>query len=239
MRPRNREAVGRLGHPWHRRLVRRRVRPCFLALGLLVASLLGCAGSQAYVDWRPGLSAADFDGSFEIPLDEYERFADQAEPHTLLDRQRGDGQAEAAAAMAELGGRLASGPVDPRGYAIVSLGGDGKVRLLDDREQHLDGTVDWFAITPDRQWAALLSGDKLAVVIGQASAGVDLGSLLGGADGHHFMMMVDGDELTVFALPEIGNAVAANETGFVLSFRHQSGGREPWDITVARVAIAM
>lgn len=235
----NREAVGRRGRTCHRRLVRHRARSSIFALGLLFASSLGCGGSQAYVDWRPGLSAADFEGSFEIPLAEYERFADEAEPHTLLNRQRGDAEPEAAATMAELGGRLASGPVDPRGYAIVSLGGDGKVRLLDDREQQLDGSVDWFAITPDRQWAALLSGDKLAVVIGQASAGVDLGSLLGGADGHHFMMLVDGEELTVFALPEIGNAVAANETGFVLSFRHQVGGREPWDITVARVAIAM
>lgn len=217
----------------------RRARSGILTLALLFASSLGCAGSQAYVDWRPGLSAADFDGSYEIPLDEYERFADEAEPHTLFDRPRGDGKPEAAATMAELGARLASGRVDPRGYAIVELGGDGKVRLLEDRDRHLDGTVDWFAITPDRQWAALRSGDKLAVVIGQASAGVDLGTLLGGADGHHFLMLVDGDELTVFALPEIGNAVAANETGFVLSFRHQAGSREPWDITVARVAIAM
>jgi hypothetical protein len=233
--------VGRRPRTCHRRLVRR-ARSSLLALGLLFlpfASSLGCGGSQAYVDWRPGLSAADFEGSFEIPLDEYERFADEAEPHTLFDRLQADTRPEATATMAELGERLASGPVDPRGYAIVGLGGDGKVRLLGDREQQLEGPVDWFAITPDRQWAALLSGDRLAVVIGQASAGVDLGSLLGGAEGHHFMMLVDGDELTVFALPEIGNAVAANETGFVLSFRHQAGGREPWDITVARVAIAM
>jgi hypothetical protein len=219
--------------------VRRRARSCILALGLLFTSSLGCGGSQAYVDWRPGLSANDFDGSFEIPLDEYDRFADEAEPHTLFDRRRGDAKPEASAVMAELGQFLSGGRVDPRGYAIVELDGDGKVSLLDDRERQLDGPVDWFAITPDRYWAALLSGDKLAVVIGQASAGVDLGSLLGGADGHHFMMLVDGDELTVFALPEFGNAVAANETGFVLSFRHQAGAREPWDITVARVAIAM
>jgi hypothetical protein len=206
---------------------------------VLLAGSLGCGGSQAYVDWRPGLSAVDFDGSFEIPLDEFERFADEAEPHTLLDRRHDHAQAEAAPAMAELGERLAGGRVDPRGYAIVELGGDGKVRLLDDRSREIDGTVDWFAITADRQWAALLSGDKLAVVIGQASAGVDLGTLLGGADGHQFMMLVDDDELTVFALPEVGGAVAANETGFVLSFRHEAGGREPWDITVARVAISM
>lgn len=243
VRPMNREAVGRRGRTCDRRLVRRRARSGILALGLLLASSLGCGGSQAYVDWRPGLSAVDFDGSFEIPLDEYERFADEAEPHTLFDRLHGDAQPEAAAVMAELGERLASGRVDPRGYAIVELvvdpGGDAKVGLLDDRERQLDGAVDWFAITPDRQWAALLSADKLAVVIGQASAGVDLGTLLGGVDGHHFMMLVDGDELTVFALPEFGGAVAANETGFVLSFRHVAGGREPWDITVARVAIAM
>jgi hypothetical protein len=219
--------------------VRRRARSSILALGLLLAGSLGCGGSQAYVDWRPGLGAADFDGGFEIPLDEYDRFADDAEPNTLFDGLHGDAKPEAAAAMAELGTRLASGRIDPRGYAIEALGGDGKVRLLDDREQQLEGAVDWFAITPDRQYAALLSKDKLAVVIGQASAGVDLGTLLGGTDGHHFMMLVDGDELTVFALPEIGNAVAANESGFVLSFRHQVGAREPWDITVARVMITM
>jgi hypothetical protein len=238
MRPTNLELVGRHARTCHRRPVRRRARSGILVLGLLFASSLGCGGSQAYVDWRPGLRASDFDGSFEIPLAEYEGFADQAEPHTLLDRPHGDTKPEAAAAMSELGARLAGGGVDLRGYAIVGLDGDGKVRLLDDRDRQLDGTVDWFAITPDRQWAALLSGDKLAVVIGQASAGIDLGTLLGGADGHHFMMLVDGDELTVFALPEIGNAVAANETGFVLSFRHV-GGREPWDITVARVSVSM
>lgn len=231
--------VGRRGRTCHRRPVRRRARSGILALGLLLAGSLGCGGSQAYVDWRPGLSEVDFDGSFEIPLDEYERFADQAEPHTLFDRRRGDAKPEAASVMAELGQFLSGGGVDPRGYAIVELGGDGKVRLLDDRDRHIDGPVDWFAITPDRDWAALLSKDKLAVVIGQASAGVDLGSLLGGAERHHFMMLVDDDELTVFALPEIGNAVAANATGFVLSFRHRAGAREPWDITVARVAIAM
>jgi hypothetical protein len=219
--------------------VLRPARPYTLALVLLLGWSLGCGGSQAYIDWRPGLRAVDFDGSFEIALDEYERFADEAEPHTLFDRLHGDARPEAAPAMAELGERLAGSPVDPRGYAIVGLGGDGKVRFLDDREREVEGTVDWYATTPDRQWAALLSGDKLAVAIGQASAGVDLGSLLGGADGHHFMMLVDGDELTVFALPEIGGAVAANETGFVLSFRHQTGGREPWDITVARVSISM
>jgi hypothetical protein len=236
MIPRSEDA--RTRRTWHRRPVLRRARSYILALALLLGSSLGCGGSQAYVDWRPGLSAIDFDGSFEIALDEYERFADQGEPHTLLDRRHGDAKPEAAAAMAELGERLGT-RVDPRGYAIVGLGGDGKVRLLDDRSRELEGTVDWFATTPDRQWVALLSGDKLAVVIGQASAGIDLGSLLGGADGHHFMMLVDDDELTVFALPEIGGVVTANEPGFILSFRHQPGAREPWYNTVARVSIAM
>ena len=209
---------------------------------LCCSGVLGCGGSQAYVDWRPGLRAADFDGSFEFSLDEYERFADQAEPHTLFDRLHGHSQPTAAPAMSSLGERIQAGGAsgsDRFGYAVVGLGGDGNVRLLGDRGTEIDGAVDWFAVTPDQQWAALVSGDKLAVVIGEASAGIDLGTLLGGADGHHFMMLVDGDELTVFALPEIGGAVAANETGFVWSFRHQIGGREPWDITVARVAVTM
>jgi hypothetical protein len=216
---------------WHRALL--------LALGLSCSIVLGCGGAQAYIDWRPGLRAADFDGSFEFTLDEYDRFADQAEPHTRFDRLDGHAESDAAPVMAEIGERLAAGGVDRIGYAVIGLGGDGKLKLLDDRSREIEGEVDWFAVTPDRQWAALLSGDKLAVVIGAASAGVDVGTLLGGAQGHHFMMLVEGDELTVFVLPEIGGAVAANETGFVFSFRHRADAREPWDITVARVAIAM
>lgn len=213
-----------------------RFEPKVWMLALLLA---GCGSAQAYIDWRPGLRAADFDGSFEIALDEYERFADQAEPHTLFDRRRGHAQPEAASSMADVGTRLSGALENPLGYAIVYLGGDGAVRLLDDQSRELAGVVDWFATTPDRQWAALLSGDKLAVVIGNASAGIDLGSLLGGTEGHHFMMLVDGDELTVFALPEVGGAVAANEIGFVLSFRYDAGAREPWDVTAARVSVAM
>jgi hypothetical protein len=223
--------------------VLRRARISLLAALLLAGSALACAGAQAYVDWRPGLSAADFDGTFEIDLDEYERFADTGEPNTLFDRHHGVSSSEAAAAMKAVGERLAGAPGDPRGYSILALEGapdGGSVRFRDDGGRELSGTVDWFAATPDRRWAALLSDTKLAVAIDGASTGVDLGSLLGGAvRGYRFMMLVEGEELTVFALPEMGGAVTAYEAGYVLSFRHREGARRPWEISVARVSITM
>jgi hypothetical protein len=208
---------------------------------LLTSAPLGCAGSQAYVQWRPGLSAMDFDGTFEISLDEFEGYAEQAQDHTLFDRYHGESRSTAATAMAELGSRLGAGSVvDPRGYSIVSLSEDGSVGLQGDGGKVLSGPVDWFATTPDRNAAALLSGTKLAVAIGQASAGVDVGSLLGtGLGGYRFMMLVDAGELSVFALPQMGGIVNANEPGFLFSFRHLPGARDRWDITVAQVSIRM
>ncbi|HVI04401.1 MAG TPA: hypothetical protein VM869_37195, partial [Enhygromyxa sp.] len=57
--------------------------------------------------------------------------------------------------------------------------------------------------------------------------------------GHRVMMLVRDGELTVFALPELGGAVTANEPGYLFSFRHQPGAREPWQISVARVVVVM
>lgn len=213
-------------------------------LAVLSLSTGGCGGPKAYIDWRPGLRANDFDGTFEIALSEFEGFAERGEQHTLYERRHGNSLAAAEPALTAIGARLAAADrSDARGYAVVGLTGDGKLQLLEDRGAQIDGTLDWFATTPDHEWAALLSDTKLAVVIGSSSAGVDIGTLLGGSDGYHFMMLVEGDELTVFALPEMGNVVAANEVGFILSFRylspHGAGAREPWDITVARVVVTM
>lgn len=212
-------------------------RASLLLLALTMS--LACGGPRAYVDWRPGLSAIDFDGSFELGLDEYEGYAESSGPLTLLDRTRGLASDDASATMRELGDRVAAGVQDAYGYALVGLDADGKLELLDDRDLRIHGELEWLAVTPDHQWAALRSGTKLAVVIGQASAGVDLGTLLGGDDGYRFSMLAESDELTVFALPEIGGVVSANEPGYLISFRHQAGARTAWDITVARVSIRM
>ncbi|PRQ04358.1 hypothetical protein ENSA5_08360 [Enhygromyxa salina] len=222
-------------------MLRRGSSLLLLASLLLVAPALGCAGAQAYVEWRPGLSAIDFDGTFEFSLDEYDAFADEATANTLFDRHHGVSRSDASTVMAELGSRLTSAAVvDPRGYSIVRLGGDGSVNLQADGGRELGGTVDWFAATADRSHGALLSGTKLAVVVGQASAGIDLSTLLGGAvGGFRFMMLADEGELSVFALPQVGGAVTAYEPGFLFSFRHRPGARQAWDITVARVSITM
>jgi hypothetical protein len=208
---------------------------------VLASAPLACAGSQAYVEWRPGLGPMDFDGAFEITLDEFEGYVDDAQGNTLFDRYHGESRTAAATAMAELGSRLSAAPVvDPRGYSIVSLTSDGAVGLQGNGGKLLGGTVDWFAATPDRGASALLSGTTLAVVIGQASAGLDVGSLLGtGLGSYRFMMLVDAGELSVFALPEMGGVVSAYEPGFLFSFRHLPSARDRWDITVARVAISM
>jgi hypothetical protein len=225
--------------PCHRRLVRRCASTLALAIALFVSA---CAGNRAYLDWRPGLTEIDFDGLYEISLDELETFADESADNLVFDRYRGEARADASDVMAKLGEGLAGNnvDVDPRGYAIVELGGDGRVSLTGDRGQAYSGAVDWLAVTPDRQHAALLSETKLAVVIGGASTGIELGSLLGsGLGGHRMMMLVRDGEMTVFALPELGGAVTANEPGYLFAFRHQPGGREPWQISVARVVVVM
>ena len=208
----------------------------------------GCAGNRAYVDWRPGLSEIDFEGAFEVSIADYQGFADEAAANLSFDRSKGPPSPEAAAAMAELGETLARSPnPDPRGYAITALSGDGSVTLTGDPPS----TVDWFATSPDRRWTALLSDTKLAVAVDGASTGIELGSLLGLGGGlsggvggglgggYQFMMLPRDGELTVFALPELGGSVAVNEPGYLVSFRYQAGSREPWDISVARVVIAL
>lgn len=211
----------------------------------LVASLLisavvpACGGNRAYLDWRPGLTELDFDGVYEISLDELDGFAAEAAANTSFDRFRGEARADASERMAALGEAVAgnSNP-DPRGYSILALGGDGSVSLAGDRGRTYTGVVDWFAITPDGRHAALVSGTKLAVAIDGASTGIELGSLIGsGLAGHRALMLVRGDELTVFTLPELGGVVSANEPGYVFSFRHQPGAREAWQISVARVVV--
>src|SRR5690606_9339458 len=176
-----------------------------------------------------------------ISLDEFETFSAEAADNIGFDRYHGESDPEASAAMAELGEELAAtGDPDPRGYAILELGGDGRVGMIGARGQTLSGTVDWFAITPDRRHAALLSKATLAVVIDGASTGIDLGSLIGSAlAGHHVTMIVRDQELTVFVLPELGGVVTANEPGYLFALRHQPGKREAWSVSVARVIIAM
>jgi hypothetical protein len=215
------------------------LRRIALVHALLLSLTLACGGPRAYVDWRPGLGPIDFDGVFELSLDEYEGYADRSEPHTLFDVARSITRPEAATTLTALGDRLGAGVQEPYGWALLHVEGDGRAKLLDDGARELAVQTEWFAITPDGQRAALRSGTKLAVVFGQASAGIELGSLLGEAAGWHFMMMAEGDELTVFALPEVGGVVTANEPGYLFSFRHHPGARKPWDITVARVSIRM
>ncbi len=214
-----------------------------LHLVVLALALFGsaCAGNQAYLDWRPGLTELDFEGLYEISLDEFDGFAREAEANAVFDRTRGPAQADAGARMAALGEAVAAAASpDPRGFAIASLTGDGSVELTDERGAAQRGAVDWLAITPDGRHAALVSGTKLAVAIDGASTGVELGSLLGASlGGTRLMMLVRDEELTVFALPELGGAVSANEPGYLLSFRSRPGAREPWEIGVARVIIKM
>jgi hypothetical protein len=210
---------------------------------LFATSLFGsaCAGNQAYLDWRPGLTELDFGGLFEISLDEFDRFVAEADANASFDPVHRDSRADAPEAMAKLGEQLAAGEgADPRGHAIVELDGDGRVSLTAAGGRLVSGTVDWFAISPDRRHAALLSKTKLAVAIDGASTGIDIGTLVGsGLAGLRLMMVVRDDELTVFALPEFGGVVNANEPGYLFAFRYQPGKRETWEVSVARVVIVM
>ena len=79
-----------------------------------------------------------------------------------------------------------------------------------------------------------------AIAFGGASAGVETGALLGGDLGaYDLTLSVAQDEISVFALPQVGGSVTAFEPGFLFSFRYRPGAREPWDITVARISVAM
>ena len=212
-----------------------------LAIGACLSLGLACSPvHQAYIEWRPGLSPAEFDGTFELSLDEYQRFDDESQGYLRFDRMRGVSTADAAERMGALGQSLASAPaLDPQGMALLELGSDGRVALRDGPGSY-GGQVDWFASDASTRHAALFSGTKLSVVIDGASAGLDAAPLLGmDLAAHHLMMSVSEGELSVFALPQIGGAIAANEPGFLFSFRHQPGAREPWDITVARVSVSM
>lgn len=212
-----------------------------VALGFCLAFGLGCSPvHQAYLDWRPGLSPTEFDGTFELSLDEYQRFDDEGQVYLRFDRMRGVSKADASERMGGIGQSLASAPaLDPRGMALLSLGSDGRVVLRDGQGSY-EGQVDWFASDEGTRHAALFSGTKLSVFIEGASAGLDAAALLGtDLAAHHLMMSVSEEELTVFALPQLGGAIAANEPGFLFSFRHQPGAREAWDITVARVSVSM
>jgi hypothetical protein len=205
-----------------------------------VFTLLGsaCAGNRAYLDWRPGLTEMNFEGLFELSMAEFDGYSTDAEANRSFDRHHGQASPDASAAMAEVGATLVQADQDQRGYAILELGGDGNVSMLGDHGNRYDGAVDWFAITPDHKSAALLSGTKLGVVIDGASTGIDIASLVGGSlGGYQVMMIVHDGELTVFTLPELGGVVTADEPGFVFSFRRRADAREPWDVSVARVAI--
>jgi hypothetical protein len=210
-----------------------------MILVALLSLSSACAGNRAHVDWRPGLTAMSFEGIYEIPLAEYEAFADEAATNVTFDRYRSEAQPGVSEAMTSLGERLAGSPdADPRGYAISTLGGDGVVTFLG--APQTTGPVDWFSMTPDFRWAAIVSKTKLAVATQQASTGIDVGSLLGaGLGGYQFMMVARDDELTVFALPEIGGAVTAHEPGYLFSFRYRPDSRAPWAISVARVSVTL
>ncbi|MCA9698884.1 MAG: hypothetical protein KC431_15275, partial [Myxococcales bacterium] len=200
-----------------------------------------CAGSQAHLEWRPGLSAGDFDGLFELSRDDYLGFSEQAEPNTVIDRRRGTAWADASVVMARIGASLDGSLADAHGHALVSLSETGAVGLSGGKDGGtISGEVDWLATINNGEVVALLSGNKLAVVHGGASTGIDLGSLLGsGAAGHRLMLLMKDGELTVFALPEIGGAIAANEPGYVFSFSYRPGTKQGWDISVARVTVSM
>jgi hypothetical protein len=203
-------------------------------VSLLLASLPACAGSRAYLDWRPGLSEIDFDGLFEIPLDEFDQLSAEAGANTIVVGESG---------RAKLGEALATTTTtDSRGYGVLELASDGRVTLQGDRGRDYVGAIDWAAVSPDRRHVALLSGTKLAVVIDGASTGIDVGALIGASastSGYAMSMVVRDTELTVFALPQLGGVIRANQPGYLFEFRHLPGAREPWQVSVARVAVKL
>jgi len=228
-------------------------RPVFgLALTLMLAATsatVGCSGTRAYLDWRPGLHANDFDGLYELSRSDYDEFSERGEPNTVFDRPSGLADAQTGPMLEEIGLRMASegAQADPKGYALVGarvVEGDPELSLLSGVDEPWTGPVDWLAVSSDHQWAAARSGSKLSVVVGAASTGIEMGSLLGkDAAGYHMIMLVEDGELTVFALPRFGAAldaaIAANEPGYVFGFRPQPGAREAWEVSVARVSVRM
>lgn len=215
------------------------MRRTILALVLLLTPL-GCANNLAHLDWRPGLSAIDFNGLYELGFDEYREFRERGADNLLFDRWHGVSEPEASSAMQAIGERLSTSAIStPQELAIVELSSAGRVGFVDAHGKASQAEVEWFAATPDRKHAALLAGPTLAVVIDRASIAIDAGSLLGsGLDGWQFTMLVAGDELTLFALPELGGVVASDEPGYVFEFSVAPQASKPWQISVGRVSVS-
>lgn len=216
------------------------MRRSILALALFVLPSLACASNQGHLEWRPGLSTLDFnDGAYEFGFAEYREFVERGRANLLFDRWHGVGEPEASAAMQTIGERLkASAMSTPQELAIVDLSSAGRVDFVDARGKQSQAEIEWFAATPEREHAALLAGTTLGVVIDRASIGIDIGSLLGaGLADWQFTMLVIGDELTVFAMPELGGVVVPDEPGYVFEFTVAPGASKPWQISVARVSV--
>jgi hypothetical protein len=219
------------------------MRRSILVLALLVLPALACSGcstNQAHLEWRPGLSAIDFNGAYEFEFAEYREFVEIGRANLLFDRWHGVGEPEAAPAMQAIGERLrASAMTTPQERAIVDLSSAGRVQFVDARGKQSQADVEWFAATPEREHAVLLAGTTLGVVIDRASIGIDIGSLLGSSlAGWQFTMLVVGDALTVFALPELGGVVAPDEPGYVFEFTVAPQASQPWQISVGRVSVS-
>jgi hypothetical protein len=216
------------------------MRRPILALALLVLLPLGCANNQAHLDWRPGLSAIDFNGLYELGFEEYREFVARGRDNLLFDRWHGVGEPDASVAMQAIGERLrASSMATPQELAIADLSSAGRVHFVDARGKQSEADVEWFAATPDRVHAVLLAETKLGVVIDRSAIAIDIGSLLGPElGGWQFTMLVAGDELTVFALPELGGTVAPGEPGYVLEFTVAPKASKPWQISVGRVSVS-
>jgi hypothetical protein len=216
------------------------MRRLILVLALLVLPSLGCATNQAHLDWRPGLSPVDFNGLYELSFAEYREFVERGGPNLLFDRWHGVGEPEAAQAMQTIGERVrASATATPQELAIVDLSGAGRIHFVDARGKQSEADVEWFAATPDQTHAVLLAGTLLGVVVDRSTIAIDIGSLAGpGLVGWQFTMLVVGDELTVFMLPEIGGAVAPDEPGYVFEFTVAPQASRPWSISVGRVSVS-
>lgn len=212
-----------------------------LALLLALLGPLACATNQAHLEWRPGLSAIDFNGLYELGFDEYREHREQGEANLLFDRWHGVAASEASPAMAAIGERLRGQATRASQDQIVGdLSSGGRVTLVDARGEPNEADLDYFAASPDRRHAALVAGSTLAVVIDRASIAIDVGSLLGPSlAGWQVTMRVTGEtEITVFALPELGGAPAPDEPGYVFEFGVAPQASRPWDIGVGRISVS-